>query len=208
MRPEARDQFLANANAVAEGLGGSSFQEGIAMTRKALAYLTQLLDSVQTPELLAKGLDELQLSPELENLLVQGVAAAPLILRWFAKDFNDTAQVTLPTLPNRRPAVPAKNQVEILQFINDLSFQHGVPLEDAKRRAARRFGCGPRTVERYWRQRKEILEKGPKYQFNELVEALRVACIESIAAERAERSLGNGTAQTNAGPQAVPDAIR
>jgi len=208
MRPEVRDQFLANADAIAKGLGGSSFQEGIEMARKALAFLTQLFDSIQTPELFAKGLDELQLTNEQENLLVQGIAAAPLLLRWLAKDFIETTQETLPALPNRRPRVSAKNQLEILGYVNKLNFQQRVPLEIAKQRAAIRFHCSTRTVERYWHLRQEILENGPKYQFGELLDALKTAFAESVAEEQAERTKLTGAERTSAAPQAGDHAIR
>jgi hypothetical protein len=175
MRPEARDRFLANAEATAKSLGGESFQDGIDLARRTLAMLIGLFDAIRTPELLANALDEWDPGPELESLIVQCMADAPLLLRWILMQLNQSAQASLPTVPNRRPAVSGKTQVEIVRFVNELNFQHDVMLEDAKRRAAKRFGCSVRTVERYWRERKKILENGPKLHFNDLLKELFTA---------------------------------
>ena len=172
MRPEARDEFIANVNATAEALGGTTFQGGIDLVRQLLARLTERFDSIQTPELLAKGLDELNVSQEIESLMIQTAASGPLLLRWLYTQFNHSVSETLPTLSSRRPAVKGKTQVEILKFVNDLHFQHRVALEDAKRRAAQRFHCSVRTIERYWREREQILKNGPKLHFSELIEEL------------------------------------
>jgi hypothetical protein len=107
--------------------------------------------------------------------MVQGMADAPLLLRWILMQLNQSAQTSLPTVSNRRPAVSGKTQGDIVRFVNELNFQHDVMLEDAKRRAAKRFGCSVRTVERYWRERKKILENGPKLHFNDLLKELFTA---------------------------------
>jgi hypothetical protein len=101
---------------------------------------------------------------------------------------NQSASETLPTLPNRRPAVKGKAQVEILRFVNDLHFQHRVALEGAKRRAAQRFHCSVRTIERYWREREQILKNGPNLHFNDLIEELIIAFTASLEADLAEKS--------------------
>jgi hypothetical protein len=163
MRPEMRDQFIANANAAAQSMGAESFQQGIDLARRNLAFLAELFDKIQTPELLMRSLDEFQISSELEVLLVQFVGAGPLLIRWLAKEFNESAQASLPALPNRRPPIAAKVQAEMLRFVNALHFEHNVALEAAKQQAALRYGCGIRTIERYWRDRKNILANGPKY---------------------------------------------
>jgi hypothetical protein len=182
MRPEMRDQFIANANAAARSMGAESFQDGIDLVRRNLAFLAELFDRIQTPELLVKSLDEFEVIPELEVLLVQFVGAGPLVLRWLAKKFNESAQESLPALPNRRPPIEAKAQVEMLRFVNDLHFEHDVPLEDAMKQAALKYGCGVRTIERYWQDRKNILANGPKYGFDELIKAV----VATVSAEMAE----------------------
>jgi hypothetical protein len=182
MRPEMRDQFIANANAAARSIGAESFQDGIDQVRRTLAFLAELFDRIQKPELLVKSLDEFRTSPEVEALLVQFVGASPFVLRWLAKKFNESAQESLPALPNRRPPIEAKAQVKMLRFVNDLHFEHDVPLEEAKRQAARKHGCSARTIERYWRDRKNILANGPKYSFDELIKAV----VEVVAAEMAD----------------------
>lgn len=188
MRPESRDQFLANADAAARAMGGTSFQDGIDLAKRNLEFLTELLNKVATPEMLRKGLDELEISPELESTLIQFVGAGPLVVRWLYKQLDESAKKTLPVLPNRRPPVPAKSQVEMLRYVNKLHFQHEVPLETAKQQAAKRFGCSVRTIERYWRDRKQILENGPKYTFNELIETI----LSTIGADLAEEAKANG----------------
>jgi len=173
MRPEARDKFLKSADALAKELGGDSFQDGIVLARKLLKKLTEMFDSIQTPEMLAQRLDEMEIAPENEWLMLAIPGFSPQILRWILASLNRTAEKTLPQVPSRRPAVAANDQLKILRFINELHFDHGVELEKAKDRAARRFGCGVRTVERYWRERKEILANGPKPQFADLMEGIK-----------------------------------
>jgi hypothetical protein len=184
MRPEIRDQFIENANAVAQSLGAESFQFGIDLARRNLAFLVELFDKIQTPELLVKALDEFQTSPELEALLVQFIGAGPFVLRWLAMKFNESAQESLPALPNRRPPIEAKAQLEMLRFVNNLHFEHDVALEKAKKQAALKFGCGVRTIERYWRDRKNILANGPKYGLDEMLKAV----LATVAAEIAEEA--------------------
>lgn len=188
MRPEARDKLLANADSTARSLGGTSLQDGIEMARRTLAMLTALLDGVKTPELLAKGLDGLEVNPDMEGLMIQAAANGPLLLRWLAMKFNQSAEASLPRVPNRRPAVSGKTQVEILRFVNELNFLYDVHLGDAKQRAAQRFGCGVRTVERYWRQRKKILENGPQLHFHDLLNELITAIDADLKADPAVNS--------------------
>lgn len=181
MRPEVRERFLLAADASVKALGGTSFQDGISIVRRSLAKLTEIFDTVRSPELVAQGLDSLELTPELEEVLVQTVENGPLLVRWIVMKLHQSAESDLPTLSKREPAVSGRVQVEILRFINKLNFEQSVPMEVAKKRAAQRFGCSVRTIERYWREKKRILANGPKYHFNDLLKELKNA-IESDAA--------------------------
>jgi hypothetical protein len=183
MRPEARDQFLANADATAKALGGTCLQEGINIVRSTLAALTKIADMIQTPELVAQSLDELNITPEREQLLIQLAEAGPLVVKWIIQKLHKSAEETLPTLPNRRPAVAGKTQVEILRFINQQHFRYETPLKFAKKRAAQRFDCSVRTVERYWGNRKRILQQGPNYHFADLLDAVKAAIQADITDE-------------------------
>jgi len=175
MQPEAREKFLRLADATAKELGGESFQGGIDLTRRCLSMLTGMFDSMKTPEMLAQRLDELEISIENERLMIALVGFGPQLLRWLFANLNRTAETTLPNFPNRRPAIAANKQIEMLRFMNDLHFNHAVELQKAKSRAARHFGCKVRTVERYWHDREEILANGPKPQFADLIEGIKAA---------------------------------
>lgn len=207
MRPEARDMFLANANATVKALGGTTFQDGINLVRKALAKLTEIFDSVQTPELLAKGLDELSVTPEQESMLIQAGASGPMLVRWIMMKLQETTTEDLPKLPSRRPAVSGRTQLSILRYVNDLHFSHGVKLEDAKLRAAQKHGCSVRTVERYWREREKILEHGPKLSFDDLLNQLIAAVQADIVADVAHASDGAGPAKAVCEPKEVPNCF-
>lgn len=175
MRPEARDEFLRSADATAKQVGGESFHGGIVLIRSWLPKLTELLDSVRTPEMLAQLLDETEMSIDNERLMLALAGFGPQLVRWIFAKLSRNAEATLPNFSNRRPAIAASVQIEMLQFINDLHFNQGLGLQDVKGRAARRFGCKVRTVERYWRERKEILANGPKLQFADLIDGIKVA---------------------------------
>lgn len=153
-------------------------QDGIDLVRRLLAKLTAMFDAVRTPELLTQQLDEAEVTQEQEWLLLALVQFGPQLVRFIFRNLHRTAEATLPDIPNRRPAIDASAQVQLLSFVNDLNFNHGVELEAAKRRAALRFGCGVRTVERYWSGRTEILANGPKMQFFDLIEGLKKAAAE------------------------------
>jgi hypothetical protein len=183
MRREARDRFLAALDAAGKSLRGSGTQEGIDLIRRGLAKLTEIFDSAQTPELLAQGLDTMEISPELEEMMIQAVESGPLFLSWIVMQLHQSAKTSLPRLPNREPAVTGRAQVEMVQFINKLNFEDDVRLEDAKARAAKRFGCSVRTVERYWREKKKILANGPKYSFQELLKELKSAIESDVASD-------------------------
>jgi hypothetical protein len=190
MRPEAKEQLLANLDESARALGGTSIQDGIVLARRILAKLVEIMDTVQSREQLVKALDDWNVLPELESLMIQGAADAPRILRWMAMNTNKAANASLPSLPKGRPAVPAQKQVEIVEFVKDLYVQHGVQLEDAKRRAAKRCRCSIRTVERCWRDRRRILKDGPKYHFYELLSRLITVIMADFEAETAAQSQG------------------
>ena len=175
VRPEARDKVLVLADATARAVGGASFQDGIDKTRKLLSKLTEMLDSIRTPEMLARTLDELDVAPENEWLIFGLFKFGPHLVRWIFSKLNEETAKTLPAVPSRQPAVPASSQLKMLQFINDLSFKHGVEIEIAKQRAARKFGCGLRTVQRYWSKRVEILASGPEPQFSDVIEGIKTA---------------------------------
>lgn len=189
MRPEARDMFLANVDATAKAVGGTSFQDGIELVRKGLAKVTEMFEAVRTAELLRKGLDELSVTPEQESLLIQVAANGPLLARWAIMKLQEAA-TDLPRPPNRRPPVTGKIQIAILRYINELHFQRGVELQHAKLRAAQKHGCSVRTVERYWRERKKILEYGPKLDFHELLNELITTIQADMSADVASAATG------------------
>lgn len=183
MRPEARERFLLAADSSARALGGSSFQDGIAIVRRTLAKLTELFDGVRTPELVVQSLDSLELTPELEEVLIQIVENGPLLVRWIVMNLHRSAEDNLPNLPTRAPAVTGRDQVEVIKHVNKLNFEYDVPMEAAKKRAAQRFGCSVRTVERYWQKKVEILASGPKYHFNDLLKEIKAAIEADMAAD-------------------------
>jgi len=85
----------------------------------------------------------------------------PQLLRWGLKKMADDAARTLPAMPAGRPASMTANQrEEALDYICKL-LRQGVSLDIAKQRAADRYGCSLRTIERYWAARKEPEEDKP-----------------------------------------------
>jgi hypothetical protein len=208
MRPESRDQFLASADVTAKALGGSCLQDGINIVRSTLAALTKIADMIQTPELVVKNLDELNITPEQERILIQFAAAGPLVVKWIIQKLHKSAEERLPTLPNRRPAVAAKTQIEILRFIDQQHFKYGIAKKYAKMRASQHFGCSKRTVERYWGDRKRIFEQGPKYHFEDLLDAVKAAMQADIADDLKGRPEGGEEYSLAAVVQKMLTAIR
>jgi hypothetical protein len=163
-------------------------QDGLNRTRKLLAFLTAIFDALQTPEQLAQGLDNLNVTPEIETLMIQLAGSGPLLLRWIITKFGEGAEKRLPKLPSGRQGVTAKTQLEILRYVDYLHYRQGTTKNVATMRAAQKFGCSVRTVQRYWDDRKRILKEGPKYHFNDLMNELVASLKADIAADLASQS--------------------
>jgi hypothetical protein len=185
MRPDVRDKFLALADDSARALGGNSFQEGVGQSYRLFSWLAALFDAIRTPEQLAEVLDRIELSKKEEWFLLAFARFGPHVLRFCFAKLGEAAARTLPALPSRRPAVSANGQVQMLQFINELNFKHDVELGTCMKRAAARYGCGVRTVERIWAEKKTILLSGPEPHFHDVLDGLKEltkseeACLES-----------------------------
>jgi hypothetical protein len=173
MQPKTVDKFLDSADETARFLGGKSFEEGSDLAYRIFSRMAALFETIRTREDLARKLAKSELSKGEEWLLLAVVRFAPFLLKFGIRKLNEFAEKSLPSAPNRQPAVPATKQVIMLEFINKLHFENGISKEDAMQRAATRFGCAKRTVERYYANRVSILENGPEPTFHDVVDGLR-----------------------------------
>jgi hypothetical protein len=80
----------------------------------------------------------------------------PQLLRFGLKILAKSAASTLPQLQTGRPKViPAHKAGEVLDYVS-LLHRKGCQWEIAKQRAAQKFGCNIRTIERLWSKRESI----------------------------------------------------
>jgi len=173
MTPEERNRFLSLADQVAVKLGGESFEAGLQQVTPWVEKFYELLNKLRDHEQLISQLDQFELSPERMRLLFALVELGPEFLRYLASELEQIAAKTLPAPPERRPTVPAEIQYKMVKYVDWLYIGQGVPLGIAKMRTAEKFGWKLRTVNRYWKDRRQILESGPKMRLKDLIDGLK-----------------------------------
>lgn len=73
----------------------------------------------------------------------------------------DDAARTLPAMSGGRPASMSTNEREEARDYIGKLIRQGVSLDIAKQRAADKYGCSLRTIERFWAARREPEEDKP-----------------------------------------------
>lgn len=107
----------------------------------------------------------MSLSERDQALLLFALENLPQIMREVAAVVAEKAASTLPP-PNggRRPVFNAKDSQKVLDYISHL-YREGYSMPNAKKRAAKRFGCSRRTVDRLCANCKSVpLEEPPSIQ--------------------------------------------
>ena len=173
MDEQMREKMVAAFEKTVHAVGSKDYETAM---KQASAYLefmhniieltSKFLQSSQTIEGLRKTLDSLVQLPENEEaMLLSMFENLPMILRIGLTAVGKKAASTLPPPSGgRKPAFTARQSQEALDYVSQLN-RKGTPMAAAKQRAAQKFQCGRRTIERLWANRESIpLENQPTIQ--------------------------------------------
>jgi hypothetical protein len=132
-------------------------------TRKLLIWVLDGIEAIKTPEDLRSRLDSLPPMSKRDEAIALFISKSlPQLLRFGLKILAKSAASTLPQLQTGRPKViPLQRAHDVLDYVS-LLHRKGCSWEIAKQRAAERFGCNIRTIERLWSKRESIeLDNAP-----------------------------------------------
>lgn len=173
MSPEQRDRFLHALDETAKSLGDVTLDQGLEIANLFISTLHELFEKVKTRELFAYELEHNDLSPEMGELLISFAEQLPRFARFAVDKASNAVIRDLPSPVEGRPTLPAVAQLEIVKYVQHLYVEKKVPVRVAMQRAADKFNCGLRSVQRCWKKRDQILEQGPEMRFPDVLSAIQ-----------------------------------
>jgi hypothetical protein len=168
-----REKLVVAFAQIASLAGAPSFEEGMSQVRELVGKVTDftlfvnnVIQSVRTVEDVGEMFNsQVSISPKEETLLLFAMENLPQILWQALTTVAEKAKSSLPAPHGgRRPAFTAEESQEVLDYVSQLH-RKGAPLHIAKGRAAQRFDCSRRTIQRLWTSRESVpLEPRPTIQ--------------------------------------------
>jgi hypothetical protein len=150
-------------------VGAASFEEAIEQTIKLtgilsnwILFLHNFLQQHRTIESLRDALiNESSLTERDESLLLFALENLPQMVREGLTVIAAGAKATLPPpRAGRRRVFTAADSKKVLDYVSYLN-RSGATMPIAKVRAAQKFGCSKRTIDRMWTDRKSTFSEGP-----------------------------------------------
>jgi hypothetical protein len=165
-----REKMVVAFDQDARMAGAPTFEKGMEQARTFLGIVTNwvifannFIQSIQTIEDLRETLDSrTKLSEKEQAYLLFALENMPEILRVGIIAIAEKAASTLPPpSAGRKPVLTALESQAALDYVSQLN-RKGTPMPAAKQRAAQKFGCSRRTIQRLWAKRESIpLEDQP-----------------------------------------------
>ncbi len=157
MDQKLREKFVDAVEKSFLVVGAKDYESGMNQARKLIAFAYEGIESMKTPDDLRTLLDSCPPISKREQLIGLLIAQnLPGILRLGLKLAAKRAVTDLPALNSGRPpALSSQKAHEALDYVSKLNRQ-GCPFEVAKSRAAQKFRCSLRTIERLWTKRESI----------------------------------------------------
>jgi hypothetical protein len=154
LEENVRERMVAALERTMVAMGAHSYEHGIAIALKLFRRLVEDLESIHTPDDLRKALDSLPAVSKMEGALnLFLMEHLPQVIRIGTMITAKTAAATLPAVTGGRPpAISENKRQEALDYVA-LLHRKGCTFEQAKERAALKFGCKKRTIERVWAER-------------------------------------------------------
>jgi len=173
MNPEQRDRFLHAFDETAKSLGDMTLDQALELASRLISKLHELFEKVKTRELFAYELEHSDVSPEMSEALISFAEQFPRFARFAAVKLAKVAARDFPSPGEGRPTLSAVAQVEIVKYVQQLYVEKKFRLRLAMQRAAMKFGCSLRSVQRCWSKRDQIIESGPEMRFADVLSAFK-----------------------------------
>ncbi len=164
MEDQMRERMVVALEQVVRMAGAPSFEEGMRQAKTLLGtvsswilFANNFIEPIQTSEDMRKALDSrMSLSEGEQTLLLITLENLPQMLRLaFASVVKEVAATLPPAHVGRRPSFTPEESKTVLDYVSHLN-RMGAEMPIAKDRAARKFGCSRRTIDRMWTHRKSI----------------------------------------------------
>jgi hypothetical protein len=166
---EIREKIVAAFHKLVQEAGAPTFEEGMTQAETLTAslgswilFVNGVIKQIRTTEDLRRMIDcQVLFSEHDQALLLAVLASLPQILRFVMAAIAEKAASDLPPPPSGRKRTFTPQQAHgVLDYISQLN-RTGVRMKTAKGRAAQKFGCSPRTVERLWASRESVPSEDP-----------------------------------------------
>jgi len=150
-------------------VGAQSFEEGMRQAKTVLEnvsswalFANNFIQPIETVQDLRETLDSRMSIPEREQaLLLFALENLPEILREGVTTLKKKVVSSLGPRPGgRKRAFTAQESQEVLDYVSKVN-REGASMPAAKRRAAQKYHCSPRTVDRLWKNREFIAKEEP-----------------------------------------------
>ena len=160
MTEATREKLIAAMEQAMIDAGAQDWNSGMAQMSRILETLTTKTKQIDSKDKLREVMDSApSLSRWEERILLYSFENLWPLMRKLAQHVAKKAIDTLPPLKGGRPpAFHSQTSGEILDYVSKLH-RSGYSMELAKERAAIRFDCSQRTVERLWKNRGNPPEK-------------------------------------------------
>ena len=157
MKPETVAMLLKAYDEMAQQIGAESYDAAVEKTLKLFPFVRFVMGIVEKGknrgELVAWLNDWPDLDTPLLESMIKMIRAAPGMVGTFT---NKAAKSEMLPTPKGRPPISPELKYKICTFIIDSYGKRSVQINQAKQRAARRFGVSRHSVERIWRNREKI----------------------------------------------------
>ena len=173
MNEKLREKIVVAFEKSIQIAGAKDYQSGMEQARKLLGFFYEAVGSLKTPDDLRKMLDGCPPLSKYEEVIALMLAQnMHHVLRLGLKAAAKKATSDFPA-GGRPPALSHKEACEALNYVSKLN-REGCPFEVARSRAAQRFGCSVRTIERLWSQRERFSDDAaePKATLDEALHYL------------------------------------
>jgi len=152
-----RERLIAAVEKSMKTVGANDYTSGMEQARKLIAFFYQGMEHLKTPDDLRALLDMCSPMSKREEaiylLLAQNLHP---VIRLGLNSLAKRASSNLPAFnPGRPPALTEKETREALDYVW-YAIRRGYSMQVAKLRAAQKYGCSLRTINRLWVRRRDF----------------------------------------------------
>jgi hypothetical protein len=159
---KTREKMVAAAEEAILSLGEPTYEDGMKKAVKVLEFFTNCARSIQTRDEFRAALDACEpLSKSEATVALFAMQHLPSLARVCIKMLAKNVAADFPAPPGGRlPALTAQEAKEAVDYVWDLT-RKKLPMDVAKLRAAQKYGCSRRTIDRLCANRDSEPEDKP-----------------------------------------------